>query len=139
MIYKRISQLANMQRRLIDKLARGKQYSGTEEKLIHYLFENSGTPTYQKNIETVFGLRAATATQVLDSLEKMDLIKRVPSKEDRRLKEIILTKKADSLRQEVFHDIDMLESRIISGIPDEQLQLWREVTERMIRNLNEDC
>ncbi len=48
MIYKRISQLANMQRRLIDKLARGKQYSGTEEKLIHYLFENSGTPTYQK-------------------------------------------------------------------------------------------
>ncbi len=69
----------------------------------------------------------------------MDLIKRVPSKEDRRLKEIILTKKADSLRQEVFHDIDMLESRIISGIPDEQLQLWREVTERMIRNLNEDC
>ena len=69
----------------------------------------------------------------------MDLIKRVPSKEDRRLKEIILTKKADSLRQEVLHDIDMLESRIISGIPDEQLQLWREVTERMIRNLNEDC
>ena len=38
MIYKYISQLSNMQRRLIDRLAKDKDYSGTEGKLIHYLF-----------------------------------------------------------------------------------------------------
>ena len=40
MIYKYISQLANSQRRLIDRLAKGKGYSGTEGKIIHFLFEN---------------------------------------------------------------------------------------------------
>ena len=59
MVYKYISQLANMQRRLIDRLAKDKSYSGTEGKLIHFLFENSDKTVFQKNIESVFGLRGA--------------------------------------------------------------------------------
>ena len=51
MIYKYISQLSNMQRRLIDRLAKDKDYSGTEGKLIHYLFENRDKTVYQKNID----------------------------------------------------------------------------------------
>lgn len=138
MIYKRISQLANMQRRLIDKLAKEKQYSGTEGKVIHFLFENSGKPVYQKNIESVFALRAATATQVLDSLEKQELIERVPSKEDKRLKEIVLTKKADKLKDDIFHDLDQLESQIVRGLSEAQLHAWCEITNQMIQNLQEE-
>ena len=95
MIYKYISQLSNMQRRLIDRLAKDKDYSGTEGKLIHYLFENRDKTVYQKNIESVFGLRASTATQIIASLEKSGLVKRVPSSTDGRYKEIVLTKKAE--------------------------------------------
>ena len=138
MIYKRISQLANMQRRLIDKLAKEKQYSGTEGKVIHFLFENSGKPVYQKNIESVFALRAATATQVLESLEKQELIERVPSKEDKRLKEIVLTKKADKLKDDIFHDLDQLESQIVRGLSEAQLHAWCEITNQMIQNLQEE-
>ena len=138
MIYKRISQLANMQRRLIDKLAKEKQYSGTEGKVIHFLFENSGKPVYQKNIESVFALRAATATQVLDSLEKQELIERVPSKEDKRLKEIVLTKKADKLKDDIFHDLNQLESQIVRGLSEAQLHAWCEITNQMIQNLQEE-
>ena len=137
MIYKYISQLANMQRRLIDKQAKDRKYSGTEGKVIHYLFEHRRQTTFQKTIESVFGLRAATATQVLDSLEKNGFIKRVVSKTDARFKEIVLTEKANSLKKDVYRDIDSLEKQIERGIDPEQLRVWREISEKIIENLKE--
>ncbi len=137
MIYKDISRLSNMQRRSIDRLAKGKSYSGTEGKIIHYLFENRDKTVYQKNIESVFGLRASTATQVIASLEKAGLIRRVTSAADGRYKEIVLTEKANEYREDVFRDMDALEERIVRGISPEQLDAWRLVTEIMIRNLEE--
>lgn len=138
MIYKYISNLSNMQRRLFDKLAKDKAYSGTEGKVIHYLFENEGKPVYQKNIETVFALRAATATQVIDSLEKRGLVQRIPCKTDGRFKEIILTEKADVFKDDVSCDIDFLEKQIVRGIEPEELRVWCEISKKMIDNLKEN-
>ena len=143
MIYKYISQLSNMQRRLIDRLAKDKDYSGTEGKLIHYLFENRDKTVYQKNIESVFGLRASTATQIIASLEKSGLVKRVPSSTDGRYKEIVLTEKAERYKEDVYRDMQTLEYRdmqtleeqIVCGITPEQLEIWRGVTDKMIGNL----
>lgn len=138
MIYKYISRLANRQRRLIDKLAKDKEYSGTEGKIIHFLFENKDKTVYQKNIESVFGLRASTATQVMLSLEKAGLIKRVPSKDDARYKAIVLTEKAERYKQDIYSDMENLKEHIIKGIDPEQLELWYEITEKMIRNMEEN-
>ena len=137
MVYKDISRLSNMQRRSIDRLAKGKSYSGTEGKIMHYLFAKRDKTVYQKNIESVFGLRASTATQVIASLEKAGLIRRVTSAADGRYKEIVLTEKANEYREDVFRDMDALEERIVRGISPEQLDAWRLVTEIMIRNLEE--
>ena len=137
MIYKYISQLANMQRRLIDKLSNGKEYSGTEGKVMHYLFTNQDKTIYQKNIEEVFGLRAASATQVINSLEKMGVSRRIQSRADGRYKEIVLTEKANEYREDIFCGIDALEQRIVRGIEPEQLDIWCEITNKMIENLKE--
>ena len=135
MVYKYISRLANRQRRLIDKLAKDKAYSGTEGKLIHYLFESRDKTVYQKNIESVFGLRASTATQIIASLEKSGRVKRVPSSTDGRYKEIVLTEKAERYKEDVYRDMQTLEEQIVCGITPEQLEIWRGVTEKMIGNL----
>lgn len=136
-IYKYVSQLANSQRRLIDKLAKEKEYSGTQGKVIHYLFANRAKTIYQKNIEEVFGLRASTATELVSSLEKMGVLKRVPSKNDARFREIILTEKADAFKQEVFHDMNELEERLICNIDPQELNTWINVTCKMLNNLGE--
>ncbi len=139
MIYKYISRLANRQRRLIDRLARDKDYSGTEGKVIHFLFENQDRTVYQKQIESVFGLRASTATQVIASLEQAGLIRRVPSKADGRYKEIVLTEKAGQYKQDVYSDMERLKEQITRGIDPGQLQLWVEITEKMIRNMEDEA
>lgn len=134
-IYKYISQLANMQRRLIEKLAKDKAYSGTQGKIIHYLFVNSDKTVYQKDIEMVFGLRAATATELINTLEKMEVVKRVKSKKDARFKELILTKKADVFMHDVMHDMEVLEEQLTHNIDKNELENWVNTTCKLLGNL----
>ena len=134
-VFKYISQLANSQRRLIDGLASDKVYSGAQEKVIHYLFNNEDNTIYQKDIEKVFGLRASTATELLNSLEKMDMIKRIPSKKDARFKEIALTDNARQYRDDIFSDMDYLETMLTLNIDRKELAAWLAVTQKMLANL----
>ena len=85
-IYKYITQLANSQRRFIDNLAVGKEYSGAQGKVIHYLFTHKDSVVHQKDIEKDFGMRAPTATELLKTLMKKELIQKIPSKKRRPVK-----------------------------------------------------
>ncbi len=134
-IYKYVTQLANAQRRLIEKFAKQKTYSGAQGKVIHYLFANKDHPVYQKNIERDFGMRPATATELVKSLEQMGLVRRIPDKNDGRYKEIVLTEKAQSLQEDVSRDMDELEKSMTEGIGEEELRLWADITVRMLDNL----
>ena len=134
-VYKYITQLANAQRRLIDRLAKGKPYSGTQGKIIHYLLENEDREVYQKDIEKDFGLRAATATQLIISMEEQGWVERSPSRKDRRLKDITLTKKGKLLKGPVASDIQILVEKMTSGIKDDDLKHWMETTIQMLENL----
>lgn len=136
-VYKYISQLANGQRRLVDSLAANKAYSGAQGKVIHYLYNNKDKTIYQKEIEKSFGLRASTATELIKSLEKTGVIKRVPGKEDARYKEIILTEKADEYKEDVCHDMEMLEEKLTSKISKEELDCWLVITNKILANLGE--
>lgn len=134
-VFKYISQLANSQRRLIDGLASNRVYSGAQEKVIHYLFNNEDNTIYQKDIEKVFGLRASTATELLNSLEKMNMIKRIPSKKDARFKEIVLTDNARQYRDDIFSDMASLETILTLNIDKKDLAAWLAVTQKMLANL----
>ena len=137
-VYKYVTQLANAQRRLIDRLARDRAYSGAQGKVIHYLFENKDRIVYQKDIERDFGVRPATATELIKTLEKMEMIRRIPSSKDGRYKEIVLTENADVLKQTVSGDMHELESCMTKGIEEDQLRLWAEITGKMLENLGEE-
>ncbi len=134
-IFKFISLLANSQRRYIDHLAADKEYSGAQGKLIHYLFTHQHTTVHQKDIEKAFGLRAPTATELLKSLEKKELIQKVPDKNDARYKSIHLTALAEKYRDDVFHDMEHLESRLTDNISEDELKIWIQVSHKMLTNL----
>jgi len=134
-VYKCISQLANGQRRLIDSLATKKAYTGAQGKIIHYLFSNKDKNIHQKELEKSFGLRASTATELINSLEKMGVVIRVPSKEDARFKDVILTKKADDYKEGVCHDMELLEEKLTSKISKEELDSWFDITNKILANL----
>lgn len=137
-VFKFISLLANSQRRYIDHLAADKEYSGAQGKLIHYLFTHQHTTIHQKDIEKAFGLRAPTATELLKSLEKKGLVKKVPDRNDGRYKTIHLTPLADKYREDVFHDMELLEARLTDKISEDELTTWIQVSHKMLMNLTGD-
>lgn len=135
-IFVYVSQLANSQRRLIENLAGDKNYSGAQGKVLHYLFINEGSTVYQKEIEAAFGLRPSTATEILNSLVDMGVIKRIPSREDGRFKEIVLTDEAEKYREDVFSDMKRLEETLTYGMTDEEVTAWLGITEKLLENLH---
>ena len=137
-IYKYVTQLANAQRRLIDRLAKERAYSGTQGKVIHYLFEHRDKTVYQKDIERDFGMRPATATELIKTLEKLELVRRIPGEKDTRFKEIILTEKAENLQKSVSDDMEWLERCMMKGLSEEELAVWEKVTLKMMDNMREE-
>lgn len=135
-VFKFISLLANSQRRYIDHLAADREYSGAQGKLIHYLFTHRHTTVCQKDIEKAFGLRAPTATELLKTLEKKGLVKKVPDKNDARYKTIHLTPLADKYQEDVFHDMEQLETRLTDNISEDELNTWIQVSHKMLTNLS---
>ena len=75
-----------------------KEYNGfsvsqVQMKIIHYLIDHIDKPIYQRDIEKNLMVRRPTASGILNTMEKNGFIKRVSSKEDARLKQIIICDK----------------------------------------------
>lgn len=70
-------------------------------------------------------------------MEKNRLITRESVAYDNRLKKIVLTDKALMYRKQVVDDLSALEESLIKDIPEEKLNIFFEVIEKMMDNLSE--
>ena len=105
--------------------------------LSYILAEGSRRNVYQKDIEEEFDLRPPTASSILRSLEKQEMISRVPDETDGRLKKLIFTEKADKIRLALEEEIVETERRLLDGITDEEQKMFLRLAEKMFHNLEE--
>lgn len=94
--------------------------SRAQGTLIHYLYNRQDLDTFQKDIEEVFCISGATASNMLKSMEKNGIIQRIPMPEDARLKKIVLTEKAIKQDVRAKNDIERMEACITSGMTQEE-------------------
>ena len=73
-------------------------------------------------------------TGILQLMEKNNLIKRDECV-DQRLKKITLTKKALKIKDDIQKEIVEIENKLKSNISKENLEIFENVVEQMIRNL----
>lgn len=131
-----VSKLSNKLRRKLDMLSSRKEFSGSQGRTLHFLLAQT-EDVFQKDIEEEYGIRPSTATELLKQMEKNGLILREPVSYDNRLKKIVLTEKALRYRNQVVDDLTGLEEILIKGIPQEKLNVFFEVIEKMMDNLSE--
>ena len=84
-----------------------KEYNGlsishVQMKIICYLIEHMDNPVYQRDIEKNLMVRRSTVSGILNTMEKNGFIKKVSSKEDTRLKQIITCDKTLDLLEHLF-------------------------------------
>ncbi len=133
--------VSNLIRRYISMTSNEKNIDLTGQHMhILCLIENQqkqGKDVFQHDIEAKLNVRPSTATAILNVLEKNGYIKREPIKEDARMKKLVLTEKADGVKNLAFSVLLDAESRITDGITPEEMDVFFRIIEKMEKNLSE--
>ena len=74
-------------------------------------------------------------TRLVDNLEKLQLVKRVASENDRRINKIHLTKQALKLQEQTMMLAEETLNDALSGVPANQINLCKEVLQIVYDNL----
>jgi DNA-binding MarR family transcriptional regulator len=74
-------------------------------------------------------------TRLVDNLEKLSLVKRVPSASDRRINKVYLTKQGQKLQDETMLIAEETLNDALEGVPPEHINLCKEVLQKVYDNL----
>ena len=134
---KMINRISNRLRRRSMAVQESVGISGSQGNILDYiLVESMKRKVYQKDIEREFGLRPPTASEVLKSLEKQELICRIPDEEDGRWKRIVFTKKAEKIHDALRREIEESEALLLQGISSEEPETFLRIAGKMLENLD---
>lgn len=129
--------LSNLIRRRFSTFSFHDALSGAQGKTLHFILVKSAEcDVFQKDVEEEYSLRPPTATKILKEMEKNGLIRREAVPYDARLKRIVATEKALKYQDLIRESLEETESKLTSGVSDEDLATFFKVIDQMIRNMS---
>ena len=130
-----VSKLSNKIRRHTNAFSLNGKLSGAQGRILHFILAQTDD-IFQKDIEEEYSLRSSSATEILKKMEQNGLIHREPTSYDGRLKKIIPSEKAIHYQKQVIMDLTKLEHDLTKDIDPEQLEVFFQVMEKMLKNLS---
>lgn len=109
--------------------------TGMQRWAMGYLKEHLNENIYQKDIEREFKVSRATASNMLQVMERKGLIKRETVSHDARLKKISLTPKAKNMAQKAEEDVQEMEKQILAGFDEEQIAQLKSYLSQILENI----
>lgn len=103
--------------------------------ILKYLYDNRDRDVFQRDIEKQFSIGRSTVTTIIQLMEKRDLIRRESVEQDARLKKVLLTQKGFKHHDLVEESIYGIHKQIMTGISDEEKQVFLDIVQRMDKNL----
>lgn len=125
-----------MKRKMEKEIAESENITGNHGYVLGFLYMKKGKDIFQKDIEQEFSIRRSTATGILNIMEKNNLIKRVNSNDDARLKRIILTEKGLNLCQQSYNKIQQFEKKLKGNLEEKELDNFFCTLEKIKYNIN---
>ena len=138
----RIKTLSNLMKRNMDKHFGPQHDRATmmQTWIIGFvqLRDSEGKDTFQKDIEEEFSINRSTTSEMLTLMSKRKLIKCVPVDYDGRLKKIVLTQKSLEIHEWINQTMIQLHEKLTNGLSSEEIEIFMDITDKMIRNLSTD-
>jgi len=106
---------------------------------IGLLAYEEGRPVYQRDLEECFKLRRSTISSILTTLEKKDLIQRVPVAHDARLKRLVLTRSGKALGDQVKDHFAALNDVMVADLDEKEKDTLSRILEKVDRSLARRC
>lgn len=114
--------------------------SHTQIKIIQYMYIHKEEVIYQRDLEKKFDLKRSTISGIIDTMEKNNLVKRIDSKEDLRLKKLVLTDMALNKINVLVDKIVKFDKSLEKNISKKDLDTFYKVTEQIKNNIiNEEA
>ena len=114
--------------------------SHTQIKIIQYMYIHKEEVIYQRDLEKKFDLKRSTISGIIDTMEKNNLVKRIDSKEDLRLKKLVLTDMALNKINVLVDKIVKFNKSLEKNISKKDLDTFYKVTEQIKNNIiNEEA
>ena len=98
-----------------------KKYKISANEMEIILYINDFGPQRMKSVGEQFKIKFSTLTSLVDKIERLNLVKRVNSKEDRRSILVTITKKGKKMLDEYNSQIRSLAERITESMQSENL------------------
>lgn len=110
--------------------------SPTQMKILMYLLENKNENIYQKDMERILKVGRATVSDVLNTMEKHGLIKRISDLNNNRIKKIILTDISLEIHQKNVKKSKKIEELLLKDITKNDLKNFKRIIKQMKDNLD---
>ena len=125
---KQLLQMRDSFRHHQNEIRRKYRISANEMEIILFISEEG--PQRMKSIGEKFKIKFSTLTSLVDKIERLNLVKRVNSKEDRRSILVTITNKGKKMLEEYNSQINLLAKRIHDVARDESLPKLVETLEK---------
>lgn len=107
-----------------------------QPKILEYLYKNEGA--IQKDIAKECAIRQSSISSILKNMEKKDLVKKVYSKENKRIVRIYLSKKSKNIIKDINENFKKVDKKALEGFNNDEKKLLQKYLLRVFENLKED-
>lgn len=117
--------------------ANGDTLTFVQTRTLHFIECHASEEIYQKDLEKELNIRRSTATEILNVLERDGYIERLSVEKDKRLKRLVVTRKAKDLSERMVRDIEQMERTLRKNLSEEDLTVFYRVMDQIKQNLME--
>ena len=111
--------------------------SPLQAKVLKYILEHKEKTIRQKDLEMSLKVSKATISEVLLTMEKGKIIKRVSVPEDARAKRIVLTNTSLERLKELEKNFEVINDELLYNISNEELAQFLNILKKMQQNMKE--
>lgn len=133
-----ITQIKQISGRIFEKiLVQNKidDFNGAQGRILYILWQEDSIPIKELSQKT--GLALTTLTSMLDRMEAAELINRTFSKTDRRKVFIVLTEKAQKLKDKYNEVSSQMNEIYYEGFNNDEIQQFENYLSRILLNLKQ--
>jgi DNA-binding MarR family transcriptional regulator len=100
--------------------------------ILYHLWKEDGLS--QQELCTRTFRDKASITRLIDNIEKLGLVERIASKDDRRVNLVYLTDAAKPLQEATYHLANQTMNEALQGISKEEIEVVKSVFQRVYEN-----
>jgi len=131
-----ISKIHQLSQRIFSKMLREYNldlFKPSQGRVIFLLLQKDNIPIHELVEKTQ--LTKSTLSSHLDNLERIDFVKKIQSKDDKRETIIILTEKALKLKQDYIDVSSIMTNLFYDGFSEEEINQFEDYLQRCLQNL----